>query len=292
MRRPSLKALQAFSLAAEKGSVKQAAEQLGISPSAVSHLITSLENNLEAALLDRSKHGFALTPEGRSLGAETSQAFGQIDRALQPFQPREQSELRISAPPSFATNWLIPRLPRFNEQHPETTVLISAQSRCIDLGKEACDLAIRWGDGHWPELESTLLWQEQLACVVAARHRGCSELPALLELPQLQTSAFPQHWAQWLEAQTERPLSVKPGTIIETRSNVITTTLAGLGAAILDPRLIERELNSGLLIEPINHRVTLNKGYWLVRHPQRSLRPAAQQFSSWITEEVSNHSPS
>lgn len=299
MRIPSFRALYAFTLVVKTESTNQAAKQLGISSSAVSHLLSSLEKTLDCQLLDRRKKRFNLTSEGHRLSSGLMSSFANIETVLESFQPAKRWELRITIFPSLASQWLIPKLSLFCDQEPNIDILLSTTSRSVDLTKESYDFAFRWGKGDWPDMDSTKLWDESLACVLSPSLLGKLQddsIKSLLKLPRLHVSAFRNHWAEWLSAAyKEYPAShkgkggvknnISDGTVIETRSFVIQAAVAGLGAAVIDPQLVKKELEAGLLIEPYPCRVPLSSGIWLVRNPSKSITRHGELFCKWALEE-------
>lgn len=131
-----------------------------------------LENELGATLVNRDGRGLTLTEEGQRLALSLGDAFDRIEEAVDSFKRRGRTELRISTVSTFATRWLIPRLPDFQASQQDVELLLSASTRMIDLDRENYDCAIRLGTGNWPSVESHLLWKEHLAVALA---------PALLQ---------------------------------------------------------------------------------------------------------------
>ena len=156
-----LRALQAFSAVARAGSVVHAAEELAVTASAISHLVRQLERRLGVALFIRKGRGLTPTLDGERLAAAVGPALAAIDDALGGLM-RRSAELRISLLSSFAVHWLIPRLSRFQTQHPDIELLLSTSTRVVDLTSEAFDCAIRLGRGAWPNVIADELYREEL----------------------------------------------------------------------------------------------------------------------------------
>jgi len=163
---PSARALSALSHLASLGSLTEAAEQLGVTRSALSHRIAELEKGLGVALVRKAGRKLVLTEDGERLLASVGDALERIEAAVKPFQ-RDRGEIRLSTVTTFASHWLIPRLADFQARHPRIEVTISTTTRAVDLGREDVDAAIRHGRGTWKGLTSTLLFKETLMPIAA-----------------------------------------------------------------------------------------------------------------------------
>ncbi|WP_305987972.1 LysR substrate-binding domain-containing protein [Roseibium sp. MMSF_3544] len=281
----SLRALHAFSLLARHGRAAIAAEKLGVSPSALSHLMRKLESELGATLVNRDGRGLSLTEEGQRLALSLGDAFDRIEEAVDSFKRRGRTELRISTVSTFATRWLIPRLPDFQASQPDVELLLSASTRMVDLDRENYDCAIRLGTGNWPSVESHLLWKEHLAVAMAPSLLGDkdpSDPEALTGLPLLHSSARRSDWTDWLqEAELSHP-DVSSGTVLQSRDLAIQAAIAGMGAIVIDRRFVSQELDAGHLISPDWTVLELETGYWFVRSPARTLTRPVAAFRDWL----------
>src|SRR5579859_5617880 len=174
---PSARALAALSSLSSVGSLAQAADQLGVTRSALSHRIAELEKSLGVALVRKAGRKLVLTEDGERLLASVGDALERIEAAIRPFR-RDRGQIRLSTVTTFVSHWLIPRLAEFQARHPRIEVAISTTTRAIDLDREDIDCAIRHGGGGWKGLTSTLLFQETLmpiaAPAIAARLRSRS----------------------------------------------------------------------------------------------------------------------
>ncbi|MCV0425208.1 MAG: LysR family transcriptional regulator [Roseibium sp.] len=283
----SLRALHAFSLLARHGRAALAAEKLGVSPSALSHLMRKLESELGATLVNRDGRGLTLTEEGQRLALSLGDAFDRIEEAVDSFKRRGRTELRISTVSTFATRWLIPRLPEFQSAQPDVELLLSASTRMVDLDRENYDCAIRLGTGNWPSVESHLLWKEHLA-VALAPNLLSDEDPAapsqLSNLKLLHSASRRNDWTQWLEdAGLDHP-DTNSGMVLQSRDLAIQAAIAGMGAIVIDRRFIAQELEAGHLIAPDWKVVELETGYWFVRSPARTLTRPVAAFRDWLQD--------
>src|SRR5918998_3779593 len=166
--RPSLRALRAFAEVCRAGSVAPAARALGVSPSAVSHLLHELERTLGAAPFAGRQAAPPLSEAGQRLCLGLGSAFEVIDAAVAELVRRD-GEVRVSLPYAFSSFWLVPPLERFRTARPGTHLLLATETRRVDLATEPYDCAIRRGDGGFPGLEATLLFRERLVVVVNPR---------------------------------------------------------------------------------------------------------------------------
>jgi DNA-binding transcriptional LysR family regulator len=283
-----LRAVQAFGVVARAGSVVGAAQELAVSPSALSHLIRQLERRLGAPLFSRAGRGLKLSAEGEQLAAAIVPALATIAEALNAFT-RRGTELRISTLSTFAVRWLIPRLSRFQARHPDVEIFLSTSTRAVDLSHETFDCAIRFGRGEWNDVASQGLYKEELvpACNPQwLKANPLRNLKALARARLLHARARRQDWNRWLTAHGTTGIDTRAGPVFETRDLAIQAAIAQMGIAIVDPRFIEAELVAGQLTLPFAQRLPLDTGYWLVWRPGReSGRPLAA-FRRWLAEEL------
>jgi len=285
----SLRALHAFSLLARHGRAALAAEKLGVSPSALSHLMRKLESELGATLVHRDGRGLTLTEEGERLSLSLGDAFERIENAVDSFRRRGRTELRISTVSTFATRWLIPRLPRFQEAQPDVELLLSTSTRIIDLDRENYDCAIRLGTGNWPGVESHLLWKEHLAVAVAPSllsGKDPTDFSVLNGFRLLHSASRRNDWTVWLEAAGLSHPDTRSGMVLQSRDLAIQAAIAGMGAIVIDRRFVSQELEAGHLIMPDWKLVELDTGYWFVRSPARTLTRPVAAFRDWLQTAV------
>ncbi len=283
----SLRALHAFSLLARHGRASMAAEVLGVSPSALSHLLRKLESELGATLVLRDGRGLTLTEEGQRLALGLGDSFERIAEAVDSFKRRSRTELRISTVSTFATRWLIPRLPEFQALQPDVEILLSASTRMIDLDRENYDCAIRLGEGNWQGVESALLWQEHLAVAMAPSlltEEGALNETSFSEIRLLHSAARRGDWAHWIEEAGLTHSDASSGTVLESRDLAIQAAIAGMGAIVIDRRFVTSELEAGHLVMPDWPVVELSSGYWFVRSTSRPQSRPVAAFRSWLQE--------
>jgi DNA-binding transcriptional LysR family regulator len=210
---PSARALSALSLLATFGSLREAADRLGVTRSALSHRIAELEKSLGVALVRKAGRNLVLTEDGERLLGSVGDALDRIDAAVQPFQ-RNRGQIRLSTVATFASHWLIPRVAEFQAQHPQIEVVISTTTRAVDLRVEDVDCAIRHGRGAWKGLASTLLFEETLMPIAAGAVAGrisSNTRQGWRGIPLIRARSRFMDWTRWLEADRALPTSRRNG---------------------------------------------------------------------------------
>lgn len=290
-RLPPLNALRAFEAAARHLSFKEAAEELSVTQSAVSHQIRQLERLLGASLFRRTGRGIELSEDGRRLLPGLSEGFDRVARAVAQFEARRPSGILIvSMLSTFAMRWFIPRLHRFQAAHPDIEVRISAAVRLVDLEREGFDCAIRFGSGAWPGLRADRLFAERLIPVC---HPGLATVERPLRTPAdlkrhklLHARLRPDDWRVWLHAAGIHEVDPSTGPVFETRNFVIQAALDGLGVAVVDPALVSEELAAGRLVQPFPTSLPRDGAYYLVCRDVTAETPRIASFRAWLLAEA------
>ncbi len=286
-----MQALRAFEAVARLSSFRRAGEELLITQSAVSHQIRELEQNLGAKLFVRKARSIELTAQGQGYFDSVQQAFDLIRSgtiALRRHAKKEQ--VRVSLLPSFAANWLVPRLARFTTAHPDIDLILDPTLRLADFGSDEADLAIRYGDGSWQGSENRLLMTESLTPVLS---------PALLERgPKLSEPrdvlnhtlllpARPYDWEVWAEANAV-DLRAAQTIKLSDYNVVLQAALDGQGIAIGRLLLIADRIRSGALVQPYEVVSSPRAGHWLVTPKRLQPTEAATAFIEWLTGEAAS----
>ena len=288
-----LLALQAFELAARTGSFKAAAEELHITASAVSHRIAGLERQLGEKLFERGPRGVALAPAGRQLAATTGRAFGELVRAMAQ-QGAGARRLRVSAVPIFASHWLLPRLGQFLDAHPAIELQVEASPRMVDMEAGLVDVALRYGDGSWPDVAAEKVLDLHAVPVTspALAQRLKLEEPAdLLRAPLVRVSPFGMPWPEWARgagldaaAFVERRGAAK-GMQVDGMGAAVRAAVHGLGVALAFEPLIESEIASGALVR-VGPPVPTQGQIWFVCRPRERSAPAIRALRRWLVGEI------
>lgn len=287
---PPLTALRAFEAVARHRSMARAAEELHVTPAAVSQQIRQLEELFGQPLFRRGRQ-ITLTESAEAALPLLSDAFDRLEQAAARLGPnRENGPLVVSSPPAFAARWLMARLEDFQNRHPEIELRLSATRRMVDFDLEDVDCAVRFGDGQYPGLQVDLLIPETFIPVaspaVAADIRSIGDIarkPLLNDEWHTAHHLFPD-WRSWLTAQgvaLDTPLRVKHFG----ESNLtIQAAVAGLGVALAWRSLVEDDLKSGRLVHLLNQHIESPSAYYLVTPLNRLRLPKVAAFRRWLLE--------
>lgn len=288
---PSSSALKTFESAARLGSFKAAAEELAVSPTAVSHQIRALENQLGVALFVRKTRLIELTTAGSALAPVLTRAFLDIRSALE-IVVAEEAVIRVSTTPSFATLWLVPRLLEFYAEYPNYSVQLDTTTRKINLKQDRhVDIAIRYGSGSHDGLDETPLCDETFGAYLSPTL--LADEPTLSEVTLIETAWQQEvlsdiNWGSWLE---KAGADIIDPTIVsfEEEEHVLQAAIAGKGIALASSILVEDLVHRKMLV-PYDHDVHLEgAGYKaLCRPEQRSIRKI-DLFLTWLTSSRANN---
>lgn len=281
-RLPPLSALRVFEVAARHPNFSAAAGELHVTPGAVSRQVTALESRLGVALFVREARCNRLTGAGVQLADRLRVAFGLLRDAVRGVA-QEQQRVVVTALPSFAALWLLPRLPGFGERHPGIDIDLRPSREIVALERGGIDLAIRYGRGRWPGTEARRLLDEQLFPVctpaLARRHRPRS-LDDLLAMPLIHDSDFP--WAQLFERHGVAAPKRLPGIAVDDSSIALQAAERGQGVLLARSVLVADALAAGRLKRLLRVSVASDYAYFLAWPRQRVLSPAAAAFRDWL----------
>ncbi len=275
---PSPRALKVLVEVARAASAARAAERLGITASAVSHILADLERELGVPVFEDRRRS-RLNATGQRLVARLEPAFRSIDAAVDEARaPR--AAIRLSTLSSFAVLWLIPRLPRLRARLPTVDLLISTDTRPVDLTVEPYDCVIRWvsGDAGLRGLEHVTLFRETLIRVASPRLAHQAGPP-----PRLSVRSRPDDWSLFPGDAAHGPGGV---LMFETRGQMIEAAVAGLGMAVIDRHLVEAPLASGHLLQVGEERVERPQGYAFAARAAALESPSLRIFRHWLLEEA------
>jgi LysR family glycine cleavage system transcriptional activator len=298
-RLPSLNALRAFWAAARHGSFVAAAEELHVTPSAVSLQVRQLEDELGQKLFERTPRGLTLTADGAQILPGVNDAFARLQETLidDPLDVDQQT-LTLSVAPSFATKWLLPRLDSFCTQHPAFDVRVMATHELTDFAKENIDLAIRYGRGGYAGVASELLMRESVFPVCAPRllesHADADLRHLLRTLPLLHDDSPDQDetcpdWKSWFKAAGILDVETQRGSRFNQSIFVLEAAANGLGVALAKSSLVQQDLASNRLVRLGHDDVPIEFAYFLVYPPERNKRPVIAAFRKWIQTEIADH---
>jgi len=287
---PPLTAVRAFEAAARHQSFTKAAEELGMTQAAVSYQVKLLEDRLGKALFNRLPKKIELSDVGRRLAPAVATAFQGLHAAFAELRETDSSVLAVTVVHTFATNWLVPRLGAFQQQHPEISVRIDLSGRNVDFTREEFDLGIRGGRGKWPDLRSHLLLPISFTPLCSPdflKRHGPWNAPAdLLRAPRL--DAHDEWWRLWCEAAgiPHTPPAAPGNVSLDVQSLLGTAAIAGQGVAILMPAFFTADIAAGRLVQPFPLMATDDTAYWLVYPEARQNVRKIRAFRDWILGEL------
>jgi len=276
-----LNALRAFEAAARHLNFTRAALELCVSQAALSHQIRTLEERLQVTLFHRLPRGVALTDEGAALHPVLTESFDRIGIALDRFTGGRMREvLTVGVVGTFATGWLLPRLPAFEAAHPDTELRLQTHNNRIDLAGEGLDLAIRFGDGDWQGQDCTAILDAPFAPVCAPVLARRLHAPRELAGTTLLRSYRNGEWPRWLQAAGAAGVEAR-GPVFDSSLTLASAAASGAGVALLPLRMFEQELAEGRLLQPFAQTLTLGR-YWLTRLRSRPEREPLKRFRLWL----------
>jgi LysR family glycine cleavage system transcriptional activator len=283
---PSHAILRSFECAARYESFTLAAEELHLTQSAVSRQVKELEQCVGVDLFRRVGRRVVLTEAGLNLANELSVDLENIRQTvLRAIASGERgSSLRIAVLPTFASRWLIPRLPEFSQQNPDITVNLSTRLKPFDMSKERFDMAIHFGTDDWPDTKMVRIFEEEMIAVSSPGFRAHHEIDShekLEGVPLLHLETRPVAWSEWFSRADINDKQANSGRQFDQFSMLIAGALASLGAALLPEYLIERELQAASLIRLSEVSLVTKNSYYIVT-PAGTNRPDAVTFTKWM----------
>ncbi len=295
-RLPPLNALRAFEAAGRCGSMSAAAEELAVTPAAVSHQIKTLEDYFGFPMFIRSVRSIRLTERGAALMPYLSEGLESWTEGCRKLVAEDSDRpLVISSAPVFAGKWLVRRLSEFNDLHPQITVRLDGSLSVVDFAKDEVDAAIRFGTGPYSDLHADALVNEDVAPV-------CS--PALLERPvELRQPAdlarctllhvdwyaaagTQPDWAMWLKAAGVEDIEASRGPVFTSDSLAVEAAINGGGVALVSEFLVRQDLDRGRLVKPFDLVLPSNHWYWFVCPKDSMERPKVRAFRDWLVDAI------
>ncbi len=298
---PNLSALQAFEATARLGSFSRAAEELALTHSAVHRQVASLEDRLGVALFTRVRRRIALTDQGAEYAARIRQHLEHIEKdtiGLINHTGMGRS-IHIAVLPTLAANWLIPRLPDFQRNHPDITVSLSLRTTPFQFNDHPFDGAIYHADGVWPGTHSTLLFDEKEMVPVCAPflmqghemtqgQRGMEQaLLRMQGLTHLHLNSRPDAWRQWYGAcGASYGSHAAGGPRYELFTMVMAAARAGLGVGLVPRFIVQESIDRGELVMPAPLPLPVSQGYFFGYPTRNNPSSALTAFESWLVAAV------
>ena len=293
---PPLNALRAFEATARHLSFTRAADELAVTPAALSHQIRGLEEFLGERLFERKARSIALTPKGAVLYPGLHAAFLQIRQSVE-LLARDLSErvLVVSAPPGFTAKWLAPRLYRFLLANPEIDARISASKELANFTTDGVDIAIRNASGSMPGLWTRKLMPIRLLPVLSPRLLadlgGLATPDDLRRAPLIHDDMLGllpgmPSWAQWLEAAGVSGIDLDRGLRFNSPDHALEAASEGAGVLLAQRELAHDDLRSGRLVAPFACELTAERSFLLTCPDGMESRPKIRAFRDWLESEV------
>lgn len=283
-----LVALRAFEAAARTGSFRAASEELGISPSAVSHAIRKLEDLMGVALFEREGRVVRLNPVGEALQQSVAAGFDELRHGLERVSGRASNLLRLHCAPSMAAQWLMPRLRRLMAEHPGFELRLSASTDYPRFLTDEFDADICYGPPRQEGLTVIPLGEETVCPLCAPELAAAIRTPAdLLDVPLIESEHKRVRWNAWFLAQGLTPPSPR-GSRFDRSFMAIAAAVDGLGVTLESVRLAEREIADGRLVAPLSGRSRdlAYTGHFLVFPAKAKPRRALRIFTTWLAREL------
>ncbi len=299
-RLPPLNALRAFEAAARHASMSAAADELSVTPAAVSHQVKALEDYFGVSLFHRAVRTITLSAAGATLLPYLSDGFDRLTEGCQKLAQHENSgPLMLSSAPAFAAKWLMRNINDFNERHPEVPIRIDGSLAVTDFARDEIDAVVRFGQGPYRGLHADALAHEDVVPVCA---------PSLLNgsKPLRKPSDLAQHmlihvdwfaapgvqpdWAMWLKTAGLDDIDATKGPMLTTDSLAVEAAISGVGVALLSEFLVEPEIASGRLVKPFDLVLTSSYQYWFLCPPSHLERPKVAAFRAWLLDRLAQDS--
>jgi LysR family glycine cleavage system transcriptional activator len=287
---PPLNPLYVFEVASRLGSFSRAAEELNVTPSAVSRQIATLEAWIGQPLFQREAGGVELTAVGRAYRQDVGPAFARIASATERLRRTGGREpLRLRCYTVFALRWLVPRLPDLHANHPSIELALSTAVPPVDFREEPLDVAIQFGNGAWPDSRSQLILPDRIQPICAPSLLKDVAKPDPAEFLACHRLLYARYrrndWRDWLAAQRLPPLHE---TVVELPMSIVAweAAAAGMGVAMGQELLLGPELAQGHLVMPFAAPLSRPLGYYAVWPADRPIRPKLRAFLGWLDRQA------
>ncbi|NWA03949.1 LysR family transcriptional regulator [Pseudomonas gingeri] len=290
---PSTAALISFEAAARHESFTKAAAELSLTQGAICRQIASLEEFLSVELFRRSRRGVKLTEAGLSYSRRVATQLDAVERdTLSVMGQQGANVIELAVVPTFGTQWLLPRLKDFQQQHPEVTVNLTNRTRPFLFADTDFDAAIYFGDADWSGTESHRLMGENPMPVCSPAmlgNRQSLNATQIAELPLLQQTTRPYAWRQWFNAQELNIPRDMTGPRYELFSMLAQAAMHEMGIALIPPFLIQRELTEKRLVIANSDALSSIKAYYLMI-PDRKVESASlRAFRDWLVSQAQSY---
>jgi LysR family transcriptional regulator, glycine cleavage system transcriptional activator len=293
-RLPSLNGLRAFEAAARHLSFTQAASELNVTQTAISHQIRRLEDELGIRLFVRKNRALALTPEAREYLPGIRAAFNDLRLATDRLLRKDDNNvLTVSTLASLAAKWLLPRLSAFQEAHPEIDVRITTSTGLVDFNNGDVDAAIRYGRGHWPRVRSEWLMADEMFPVCSPAlltgKRPLRNPEDLKDHALLHNTNNSDDWRLWLTAAgLPADISKQPGITFDLILMTVQAAIDGMGVAMGRTTYVKDDIAKGRLVVPFEITLPADAGFYIVSPEGVADSPKLRAFRQWLINSARN----
>jgi LysR family glycine cleavage system transcriptional activator len=284
--------LRSFEAAARHQNFTFAAKELNLTQSAVSRQVKELEQMVGAQLFRRTGRQVVLTRAGSRLAADVHIELESIRRIVMRAVSagNMNSTLRLAILPTFATLWLIPRLPNFYQKHPELEISFSTRLKPFDLNSEQFDLAIHFGQENWPNTDMRKFFSEKMIPVASpafVEQYNINSFADTSQAPLIHTSSRPSAWPEYMEQIGFKDRAYLTGQYFDQFSMVIAAVQASLGIGLLPKYLVQKEIENGELLALSRAELVTENSYYFVT-PEDQKDENVEKFYEWMLAQVAD----
>jgi DNA-binding transcriptional LysR family regulator len=287
---PNMSALLAFEAAARHESFTHAAKELFLTESAISRQIATLEANLGVRLFVRSKQRVMLTRAGRLYGTQVRRALENLDRDTLSIIAHGSGGgcLELAVLPTFASQWLIPRMKDFNDRNPDVRINMGIRTDLFSFEESHFEAAIHYGKPTWPGTSSDYLFGEEVVpvCAPSLLAKRIRKPHELLNYPLLHSTTRPDAWSRWFANLGVEDNATMQGVRYELHSMLISAAAAGLGIALVPKFFVDEQLTQLGLVIPFAATAVEESAYYLVYPTELSHGKPLELFRTWLLEEA------
>lgn len=287
LNRIHLNGLRALESVGRLGSLQRAADELGVSPGAISQQIIKAEAQLGRTVFERTRRGLKPTEFGARFLDRLTAGFRALDEAVGSSRRHADDILTISVAPVLASKWLVPRLSRYSRLHPGVQVRLDASTALVNPDASDIDIGIRVGEGNWPDVKTEFLLHQEIFPVCAPDIAAILKEPAdLLKVPVVRDANSNLSWNTWLSRHGLSEDQLRPGNSFTDASLALDAAIAGQGVMLAWPILAEYALSVGTLVAPFPEMARTGYAYWLISSATRREEKKVRAFKDWIQEEI------
>jgi LysR family glycine cleavage system transcriptional activator len=292
---PSLQSLIAFDAASRHLSFTKAAQELHLTQTAISHQIRTLEERLETKLFVRRRNVLTLTPAAHEYLRSVHEAISLLSAATDNTRKAQtKTVLTVMCLPTYAVKCLIPALPEFQRAYPDITLHLNTSNTFDVFTRNAYDVAIRYGSGHWASMRTDRLHGEEFFPVCAPsllEEAGAFDSvgEGLSRMRQVRTyfySMYQDDWPAWLEAAGQERIEFAGESVFHLQLTSLEAAVKGMGVAIGRTPLVDADLASGVLVEPFSLRVPSSSAYFVTSPTAKAKLKKVELFREWALERL------